>query len=234
MVADKKTPLVLLPGTLCDGRVFSSQIYSISDRDVSVGDLTRDNTIAAMARRVLADAPPRFALLGHSMGGFVAFEILRQAPERVDRLALCDANPMHETPERRAGRVELMRAVSGGKIEEVVRSKLLPLYFAAENAENSMLQDLILQMAADLGPAVFESQSRATMSREDSRPTLDAIQAPTLLLCGAEDGLCTPAGHEMMGSRIANSKLIVLEGAGHFPMLECPDQTNAALHDWLN
>lgn len=224
----------MLPGTLCDARAFGPQLRSLSHRMVVIGDLTHDASINRMASRVLRDAPPKFALLGHSMGGIVAFEVLRQSPERVERLALLDTNPMHETEERRAGRLELMRDVLNGRLETVVKEKLLPHYFAEANADNDDLRNLILTMALDLGDKVFDRQSKALLERVDSQQLLDKIDIPTLLLCGSEDKMCTPATHEMMASRIANATLVILEGAGHFAALERPVEANQALHRWLD
>ncbi len=232
---NKKLPVVLLPGHMCDARTFSPQTKVISGRSTSTGDFTRDTTIAGMAQRVLAGAPSQFVLIGHSMGGIVAFEILRQAPHRVERLALFDVNPLPETPQRREERLAMLDELAAGtlQLEDIVRLRLLPNYLGVDQADNHRLKEQLVGTALELGPGVLDSQTRALVDRADSRPLLASISVPTLLLCGREDKLCQPTLHEMMAAEIPHSTLEIIDGAGHFPMLERPAEVNRSVRDWL-
>ena len=233
-MAGRLLPLMLLPGHMCDARLFGPQLAALADRSVSVADLTDADSIAGMAQQVLASAPPHFALLGLSMGGIVAFEILRQAPQRVGRLALLDTNPFPESEDRSAGRLELMRIVAAGGLKPVVIEQLKPAYLARSNRDDLPLLSLIANMALELGPLVFDRQSRALLERPDSRLLLANIRMPTLVLCGREDALCPLAVHEMMAATIPGATLVVVDAAGHLPTLERPAAVNAAIHCWLN
>ena len=229
----RELPLVLVPGHMCDARLFAAQVAVCDDRSTSVGDLTADATIEAMAQRVLGSAPPYFALLGLSMGGIVALEMVRQMPERVARLALLDTNPFPESADRSTQRLELIGAVAAGDLERVVTERLKPAYLAGANRENKPLLDLIVSMALDLGSSVFDRQARALLSRPDSRPVLEHVRVPTLVLCGREDALCPVSDHEMMASAIPGAILVIVEAAGHLPTLERPDAVNMAMRSWL-
>ena len=231
---DPNPPLVLLPGHMCDARLFGPLLEALPGRRYFVGDLTADDNVAAMARRVLTAAPPHFALLGLSMGGIVAFEILRQAPERVARLALLDTNPLPESEDRSTARLELMRIVAAGGLQSVVTERLKPAYLASANRDEHALLDLIVDMALELGPAVFDRQARALLHRLDSRELLHDICVPTLILCGREDVLCPVAAHEAMAGAISGATLVVVDGAGHLPTLERPGAVNAAVRSWLD
>lgn len=225
---------MLLPGHMCDARLFAPLVEALPDRTCLVGDLTVDDNVAAMALRVLASAPPRFALLGLSMGGIVAFEVLRQAPERVARLALLDTNPLPESEDRSTARLELMRIVAAGGLKSVVTERLKPAYLARGSREDQALLGLIVAMALDLGPAVFARQAQALLERPDSRATLGRIRVPTLVLCGREDALCPVSLHEAMAAAIPGARLVVVDAAGHLPTLERPDAVHTAVCRWLN
>lgn len=226
-------PLLLLPGMMCDARLFGPQIDALSaDRPVQVADLGRHDTMPALAGAVLAGAPPRFALAGLSMGGIVAMEIVRQAPERVARLALMDTNPLAEDPVVQAGRgPQIARARAGG-LAEVMREAMFPRYLA-EGPHNAAILDLCAAMARDLGPEVFERQSLALRDRRDQQATLRAVQVPTLILCGRADALCPVSRHDLMHALIPGSTLRIIDHAGHLPVLEQPRETTAALVRWL-
>jgi pimeloyl-ACP methyl ester carboxylesterase len=228
-------PLVLLPGMMCDRRQWAPQIAGMVDvcNPIVVGDLTRDATVGGMAATVLAAAPPRFALAGLSMGGIVAFEIWRQAPDRVTHLALLDTNARPDAPERQQIRMEQIGAVLGGRLRSIVVDELKPAYLAARNRANQPLLDLIVAMAIDLGPSVFERQSLALKSRGDSRPTLRTIACPTLVLHGAEDMLCTEEDHRVMAAGISGARYVVVPDCGHLSTLESPDAVTAALRSLL-
>jgi pimeloyl-ACP methyl ester carboxylesterase len=226
------TPLVLLPGMMCDARLFEAQTAAFSStRAVHIGPM-REDSVTASAALILRDAPPLFALAGLSMGGIVAMEVLRLAPDRVDRIALLDTNHRAETVEIRVRREPQIEKVQMGKLEGVMRDEMKPNYLT-DGPHWARILDLCLEMAKTLGPEVFVAQSRALQNRPDQTVTLQACAVPALILCGRDDMLCPVHRHESMHSLIARSTLEIIEKAGHLPTLEQPEQTTAALARWL-
>lgn len=226
-------PLVLLPGMMCDARLYGPQVAALSGpRDVHVLPVTDHDTVQALATAVLAAAPPRFALAGLSMGGIVAMEVLRQAPDRVDRIALLDTNPKAETPAVQATRAPQIAAAEAGRLAAVIRDEMKPNYLA-DGPDKAAILDLCMDMALTLGPEVFVRQSEALRDRPDQQDTLRAARLPALILCGAEDALCPLHRHTLMHDLMPGSTLTVIPGAGHLPTLEKPDDTTAALRRWL-
>ncbi|NNF72665.1 MAG: alpha/beta hydrolase [Rhodobacteraceae bacterium] len=226
-------PLVLLPGMMCDARLFAPQIAALSGfRAVQVAPVTGFETIEEIAAAALADAPPRFALAGLSMGGIVAMEMVRQAPERITRLALMDTNPLAETEKVAARREPQIAAVRDGRLLEVMRDEMKPNYLAPGPGRDGVLS-IVMDMALALGPKVFEEQSRALQTRPDQVETLRALGVPALVLCGRHDALCPVSRHELMAEIIPDATLVIIEDAGHMPTLECPAETLDALQRWL-
>ncbi len=214
--------ILLLPGMLCDHRLWQPQASALGP-NVHYADTTLDDNFEAMAARALEHAPPEFAVAGLSMGGILAFEIWRQAPERVTHMALLDTNPHPDSPERRSLRLEqIAKAMSGG-LRELAVDSLKPLYLAAEHRNDEALLGLVLDMAMDVGPEAFERQSQALRNRADSVPTLESIDCPTLVLCGDEDTLCPPKFHHLMAERIRGARLCIVENCGHLSSLEQPE-----------
>lgn len=227
------TALVLLPGMMCDARLFAPQIAGLSGRaTLHLAPIVAQASVEALARDVLADAPAEFALAGLSMGGIVAMEVLRQAPERVTRIALLDTNPLAESDEVKARRHPQLAAVAEGRLLEVMRDEMKPNYLADGPGRGAIL-DLCMNMALALGPEVFARQSRALMTRPDQTHTLQEVRVPALVLCGRSDALCPVARHRLMADLIPGSELRIVEGAGHLPTLEQADETTQALNDWL-
>ncbi|WP_170333362.1 alpha/beta fold hydrolase [Ruegeria arenilitoris] len=227
------TPLVFLPGMMCDARLFGPQINALSgSRPLMTFPLLGQESIELIASEILENAPPVFALSGLSMGGIVAMEILRQAPDRVERLALLDTNPLAETDEVKARRGPQIEAVRDGRLRQVMRDEMKPNYLADGPRQGAIL-DLCMEMAMGLGPEVFLCQSKALMNRADQSETLLNYQGTALVLCGREDGLCPVERHELMHDLLPNSTLEIIEDAGHLPTLEKPDETTAALIRWL-
>lgn len=228
------TPLVLLPGHMCDGRQWGPQVAAFSGtRTVHLAALVGADSMEALAAQVLDAAPPRFALAGLSMGGIVAMEVLRQAPGRVERLALLDTNPLAEAEEVLAQRRARVARVAEGHLAQVVRDEMKPLYLADGPGTGAIL-DLCLDMALALGPEAFARQSRALMDRPDQTATLRAYRGPALLLAGAEDRLVPRDRHDLMARLMPQAVRVTVEGAGHLPPLERPRATNAALAAWLS
>ena len=226
-------PLVLLPGMMCDARLFAPQIAALSvDTVVTVAPITQGERVEEIASHLLDHFPRRFALAGLSMGGIVAMELLRRAPDRISRLALMDTNPMAELPQIAANREPQIVAARAGRMLDVMREEMKPNYLAPGPQRTDVL-DLVMDMARTLGPEVFVRQSRALQRRPDQQSTLRNCKIPTLILCGAHDALCPVKRHEFMAELIPNATLCVLENSGHLPPLEQPTETTQALRQWM-
>lgn len=226
------TPLVLIPGLMCDARLWGDLPAALHPRAVIHALPVGADTMAALAQEVLRVAPPRFALAGLSMGGIVAMEILAQAPDRVDRLALLDTNPLAEAPEIQNKRGPQIARALQGDLAQVIRTEMKP-YYLANGPDQTAILDLCLDMALTLGPAVFARQSLALRNRADRQGALAAFSGPALVLMGAQDQLCPRTRHDLMHDLMPQSRLVVIDGAGHLPPLERPIETTAALRRWL-
>jgi pimeloyl-ACP methyl ester carboxylesterase len=189
-------------------------------------------TISELAADVLNNAPPVFALAGLSMGGIVAMEVLSQASERVERLALLDTNPLAELSDVRMRRGPQIDAVKNGQLKEIIRDEMKPNYLFDGDKKTKILK-LCMDMALDIGPDAFIRQSIALRDRIDQKNTLRTYKRPALVLCGRHDVLCPLERHELMHNLLENSKLEIIEDAGHLPTLEQPKITTMALISWL-
>lgn len=230
----ERTPLLLVPGLLCTDLLWRRQLADLADlAEMTVATAQREHdALPRIAEAVLASAPPRFALAGLSFGGYVCLEIMRQAPERVLRLALLDTSARPDTEEQLARRAALIKLAQSGRFLGVT-DRLLPLLIAAARLTDGALVAEVKRMAQDVGRDAFLMQQKAIMARPDSRPTLGRIRCPTLVLCGREDALTPLAWHEEIAAGIAGSKLVVVEDCGHLSTMERPDEVNAALRQWL-
>jgi pimeloyl-ACP methyl ester carboxylesterase len=218
---------------MCDVRLFAPQIAAFSgQRAVHVAPIGGAESVAKIAEQVLVDAPPRFALAGLSMGGIVAMEVMRQAPERVERIALLDTNPKAEVDAVKAMREPQIAKARAGQFLAVMRDEMKPNYLT-DGPHRTRILDLCMEMAEALGPDVFVRQSRALQTRPDQQDTLRHITCPALVLCGRDDALCPVHRHELMASLIPHATLHIIENAGHLPTLEQPDKTTDALRRWL-
>ena len=226
--------VVFIPGMMCDARIFTPQINDLSrDHPVQVASINAHETIRQMALAVLASAPETFALVGLSMGGIVAMEILRQAPERVSRVALISTSPLAETPSQSAWREPQMARAKAGFLEEAMDEAMAPENLAPGAHRQEVLR-MVREMAKGLGPDVFIRQSRALQRRRDAQNVLVTSKTSALILCGKYDRLTPVKRHIAMAELIAHSKLVVLENAGHLPTLEAAEATTQALRDWLD
>jgi pimeloyl-ACP methyl ester carboxylesterase len=225
--------LLLLPGLLNTRRLWQSQIAELADvADVIVPELWHHDSIGAMAEAALKEAPERFALGGFSMGGYVAFEILRRAPGRVERLALMDTQATPDTPEATARRRGFVEQTRMGRFHGVQPSLLPQIVHRSRLADQSVIQP-ILEMAAEVGADGFCRSQAAMIARPDSRPILVEIKQPTLVLVGRQD-IATPlARAQEMAADISHSQLVVIEECGHMSPLEKPAEVSAALRRWL-
>ena len=229
-----REPLVLLPGMMCDARLFLPQIAALSaEIAVQVAPVTQGDTIEEIARTVLAAAPERFALAGLSMGGIVAMEVLRQAPKRISRIALMDTNCQSEMPAVAAAREPQIVGAKTGRLEEIMRDEMKPNYLAPGPGRIEVL-NTVMDMALDLGPEVFVRQSRALQRRPDQQGTLRRAKTPALILCGEHDALCPIRRHEFMAHLMPNARLEIIADAGHLPTLEQPEVTTDLLRRWLS
>ncbi|WP_201746380.1 alpha/beta fold hydrolase [Veronia nyctiphanis] len=227
-------PLVMLPGMMCDHRLFTPQIEALSsERQVLVAELNGFSTMNELAHDVLENAPECFALAGLSMGGILAMEVIRQAPDRVAKLALMDTNPRAEIDEVKAARAEQLARVERGDMLGVMRDIMIPRYTHTDYP-NPDIDTLCLTMAANLGEQVFINQSLALRDRPDQQQTLANVSVPTLILMGEDDQLCPLDRHETMQSLIPHATFSVVEKAGHLPTLEQPNVTTRQLANWLN
>lgn len=226
-------PLVLLPGMMCDARLFGPQIAELSaDTAVMCAPITQGERVEEIASSLLDLLPKRFALAGLSMGGIVAMEILRRAPDRITRIALMDTNPLAETPVIAANREPQIVRVRAGRMMEVMRDEMKPNYLAPGPQRADVL-DLVMDMAETLGPEVFIRQSRALQRRRDQQAILRKCKVPALILCGRHDELCPVKRHSFMAELIPYAELVILENAGHLPTLEQPVETTAAIRAWM-
>ena len=222
--------LVLLPGLICDARLWRDVIGGLDASSV-VADLTQDDSIAAMAARTLAGAPARFALAGLSMGGYVAFEIMRQAPERVTHLALLDTSARADDAARKETRRKGIEMVGQGKFIGVSRG-LLGSLIAPQHMGTPVARE-VQDMSERVGQAAYLRQQVAIMNRVDSRPTLATIKVPTLVGVGELDKMTPPELAEEMAAGIAGAELVRFADSAHLPTMENPDAVVEAMRGWL-
>ena len=227
--------LVLLPGQLCDHRLFGPQIEQFSSAyDIIVPKLVGEQTIDGMAKSVFRHVKSRqFSVAGLSMGGIVAMAMTGMEPRRIARLALLDCNHLADTSDRRNTRNRQIAKARAGEFEQVVINELMPTYLAERNGMKRQLNDVILAMAVDCGKASFIDQSIALRDRIDQSETLSRWKKPTLVLCGIEDRLCPPVRHDEMSALLINNRRVNVDGAGHMATLENPQIVNNAIGEWL-
>ena len=232
-VTTPSLPALLIPGLDCSARLYAAQIPALwRFGPVTVVAHTRDATIAAISRHILADAPPRFALCGLSMGGYIALEIVRQAAHRVDRLALLDTNARDESPEAREKRLANIALAEGGRFDEAIEL-VWPMLVHPDRHNDAALKQIHVAMCHDVGAEAYVRQQRAILTRANSRPLLGSIKCPTLVLVGEQDVLTPPVLSEEMAAGIPGARLVKVPHCGHLSTLEQPDAVNAALVEWM-
>jgi pimeloyl-ACP methyl ester carboxylesterase len=226
-------PLVLVPGLLCSARLYAAQTAALWPfGQVTIADHRRDADMAAIAKRVLANAPPRFALAGLSMGGYIALAMMRLAPERIEKLALLDTSARPDNPDQKAGREKFIKMAEDGKLDEIVET-LIPKFVHRNRVNDEALTREVRAMAKDTGAEAFVRQTRAIMSRADSRLLLTSIRCPTLVLVGEGDELTPPELAREIASGINGATLTVVPDCGHLSTMEKPEAVNKALSEWL-
>jgi pimeloyl-ACP methyl ester carboxylesterase len=226
-------PIVLVPGLLTSPRLYAEQLPTLWQHGpVTIAGTTHDHTIAAIASRILADAPSRFALAGLSMGGYICFEIARQAPDRVARLALLDTSARPDTPELTRRRQAQIALAHSGRFAEVVDQQF-PLLIHPSRHGDAAVRGLVRLMAEETGAEAFIRQQEAIIGRVDSRPGLGAIGCPTLVLVGDGDQLTPPELSAEIAGDIPEAHLVVVADSGHLTPLDQPEQVTKALAGWL-
>ncbi len=220
--------VIFVPGFMCDERLFRPQaaFFSALGWNVQVANTQCAHSIGDMARQLIRDAPDSFALCGLSMGGIVALEVMQQAPEKVEALALLNTTPLaDQSAEQRIAHI--------GRVDEelmsIIQDELKPRYLSATNNDPEIVR-CILAMARDLGPDTFKRQSEALLNRADMRCMLQQIDCPTLVLAGADDQVCTADLHRAMAGAIPGSRLVIVNNCGHLSTLESPETVNQALY----
>jgi pimeloyl-ACP methyl ester carboxylesterase len=226
-------PILLVPGLGGSPRIYAPVAPALwRFGPVTVANHIRDDNMGAIARRILAEAPPRFALAGHSMGGYIALEIVRQAPDRVAKMALINTQARPDTPEATARRRGQIARAQAGEYHAVL-DDLFPGFVHPSRREDASLRKLVHEMGDDIGAEAFARQQAAVIGRPDSRPTLAWIKCPTLVLTGDEDNTIPNSLSKEMADGIHGAKLVILASCGHLPQVEQPQATADALVEWL-
>jgi pimeloyl-ACP methyl ester carboxylesterase len=226
-------PIVLVPGLNCSARLYAEQIPALwGFGPVTIADHRRDDSVAAIAAHILATAPPRFALVGLSLGGYIALAIMREAPDRVARLALLDSSARPDTAEQSERRRSMILLAKTGLFSGVP-DLLFPVFVHRDRHGDEALRTIVRTMAMETGPEAFVRQQRAIMTRPDCRPQLASIRCPTLVLVGDGDELTPPALSEEIAAGIAGARLVRVPDCGHLSTLERPAEVTQALVEWL-
>ncbi|RAS91815.1 hypothetical protein A3863_04880 [Priestia endophytica] len=229
-----KTPLFLVPGTLCDERLWSHQIENLSDvAEVKVCDVTKDDSISRMAQSILEEAPDKFALAGLSLGGIISLEIMRLAPERVIKLALLDTNPTPPEHDQIATWEGFINMANNGQFLDITITHLLPILIHPDRRKDETLVSTIIDMAKKIGKEGYINQLKAVMTRSDQRPILSTITCPTMVLVGKEDMVCPVHMSEFLTESIPTASLEIVDHSGHLSALEQPEKVSALLKKWL-
>jgi pimeloyl-ACP methyl ester carboxylesterase len=229
-----KTPLVLIPGLICAPRLWAPQIAALSDiASCQVADHTVHASMAAIAQSILESAPERFALAGLSMGGYIAFEIMRQAPERIERLALLDTSALADTSKARALRTNRIEKINAGGFAEFIKTDWVAQMMPREKADDAALKAAIIAMATEVGADACCRQLTAIMGRADSRPVCETITCPATIIVGALDVVTPPIRHAEIHALIEGSEFHTVPGCGHLSTLEAPDMVSDLLRHWL-
>lgn len=227
-------PIVFLPGLLCNRALFIPQTENLSSKYLKlVSELSHQDSVAGMARHVLDRAPQRFSLVGFSMGGYVAFEVMRQDPDRVDRLILIDTSARPDDAQTRRQRTGMIALARRGRFNGVSQ-RLLPRLVHPDRLDDTLLVQTVYAMAADIGRDGFIRQQTAILGRPDSRPLLAKIARPTLVICGRQDVLTPVERSEEIASDIKSARLAIIEDAGHLTPLEQPDDVTDLVADFLD
>lgn len=226
-------PLVLIPGLMADARLFADQVVHFSaSRSVMVAAPVTGERVEEMASALLDVLPPRCALAGQGLGGIVAMEVVRRAPERVNRLALISTDPLADTPANAAERDLLIARARGGRLDQAIEEAVRPDWLAPGQTRMEVMA-LVRQMARDLGPDLFQRQMRALQRRRDYQSVLRRLRVPVTIVSGTVDARLPLKRQQFTASLVEGAVLRPIEAAGHMPSAEQPRATTQALEDWL-
>jgi pimeloyl-ACP methyl ester carboxylesterase len=229
----EKENLLFLPALLCDATMWNHQAEHLAEvAKITIADFTRSDSMGEMAEAALSTVKGNFALAGLSMGGYVALEIMRRAPQRVTRLALLDTSPRSDTEEQTERRHQLMQLTRDGKFDEVLAIFLSQLIHPDRMKDKALCSE-IGEMNRRIGPEIYLRQQKAIMGRPDSRDDLARITCPTLVLCGRHDALTPLEIHEEIVRLIPNSRMAIIEDCAHMSSMEQPQAVTVMLRDWL-
>lgn len=227
-------PLVLIPGLMADARVFLPQMVRLgASRAMQVVLPTQGETVEQMSESILASLPPKFALLGHGLGGDVALDLIRRAPERVTRVALLATDPLAEPPASAAAREARIVAAKSGRLAQAMVEEI-PRDALTDSLWRDEILALVQDMALGLGEGVFLRQSRALQRRPDQQKTMRRVKLPALVIAGEADTLVPMRRSEFTAGLMPFGKLQVIAGAGHLASLEQPEAVSEALEAFLN
>lgn len=225
--------LVIVPDMMCDARGWATITTVLSyDRPVLFAPVWNGDRIEEIASAILTGSPSKFALLGHGLGGVVALEMFRRAPDRVVRLALMGTNLLSDTPQEAAAREPQIIGAKSGRFETMLKTEILPRQVAGGPRKGALMSE-IMEMALALGPDIFARQMRAMQRRRDQQSTVRRITQPTLVLGGALDEVVTPKRQDFLADLIPYAERAVLDDVGHWPMLEDPEAVLDALNAWM-
>lgn len=227
--------LIFLPGTLCDARVWRPVVDALStEYPCAAAEYGDQDSIGTMASTILASFSGPLVPVGLSMGGIVALEMWRQAPDRITAIGLCATNPSADTAARKSARTLQLAAAQAHGLQALAEQRLAPAYFTACGERLEQLTPIVASMACDAGLARFEAQSAALTTRADSWPTLPTITAPVLVLYGTKDKICLPQEQQRMATLIPQVSLHAISQAGHLAPLEQPASTVTLMRAWLD
>jgi len=225
--------LVMIPPMLSDARVFAHQLQEMSQASaVMIAPSSCGERIEEIASQILSWTPPKFALCGMGLGGMVAMELMRRAPDRITRLALISTSPLADTPEAAAAREPHIIAARAGRWEDVLAHEINSTWMAPTTDKVDLVRQLS-EMGRAQGPDVYVKQARAMQRRKDQQATLRNLQQPTAVICGRHDGQYQLKRHEFLAALIPYAQLEIIEGAGYLPTMEAPEATTDALQRWI-
>jgi len=226
--------LILVPGLLCSHDLWLDQIGEFEeDYDLSLFDHTQHDNMPDMVQSFLKDAPDSFNLAGLSMGGYISFEIIRQAGDRVEKLVLLDTNARaYRDPQIKMCEEQIKKAET--EDIRVIQEDLLEFLIHPDHAGDQELCGRILDMATEIGTESFIMQQKALMNRPDSRDFLPKITCPTLIICGEQDSVTPPKVHEEMVGLLPDAQLHIIPHCGHLSTMEKPEIVNGLMRDFLN
>ncbi len=228
-----KEPLIMIPGTLCDGILFKSQMANLADlADCRIGDHNSSDNLQEVAENILNSVVGQFSIMGLSYGGIIAFEIWRQAPERIKKLILLNTNYKKPSETTRATQQRFLGMSVLGEFREITTDFLKDAMLYPKHRTMPEMRNTVLQMALNTGKENFFRQIKAQLGRPDSTKDLPNIKCPTLIMTGVQDKVCTPDLHQEMAALIPNATLRVIEKCGHLSTIEQPQKVNEIIRDW--